>query len=220
MMKKNIIMLLFAVAGVLTMHAQTVDVKLPDANGNTREPLLRSISVGIDMLGPGMRYFGEQGDYQAFVQANLLGKFLPVIEIGYGNADKHNDDTFVSYKAKGPFARIGCDYNILKNKHDDYRMMVGVRYAMTKFDYDTSIPTDSLHTTFTTLSEKCTVHWLEFAFGVDAKVWGPLHMGWSVRYRRRMGCSDYVNDPLYAPGYGNASESASFMGLYTIGLQF
>lgn len=219
-MKKYILTLLLFAVGMINVCAQTAEAEMAKRTKTKNAPLLHSISVGADLMGPAFRYLGDQGDYQAYVQASLRGKFLPVIEIGYGNADKHNDDTDVSYKSKGPFARIGCDYNVLKNKLDDYRVMVGMRYGMTKFDYDTTMPTDSLHTTYTMQSEKCTVHWLEFAFGVDAKVWGPLHMGWSVRYRRRMGCSDYINPPLYAPGFGNASEKTSFMGLYTLSLQF
>lgn len=219
-MKKIAISLLIAFAFALGAVAQEVKMQVPIQGQQKKNPFLRSISIGIDMLGPGLRYFNDQGDYQAYVQASLRGVILPVVEFGYGTANTHDDDKLIDYKANGPFGRLGFDYNILKNKLDDYRLTVGLRYGMSKFDYDTTFPTDSLHTKFTTVSENCTVHWVEIALGVDAKVWGPLHMGWSIRYRRRMGCSDYLNDPLYAPGYGNAAESTSFMGLYTIGVQF
>ena len=192
------------------------DVAMP----KEKHRFFESISVGIDLLGPGMRYFSDQGDYQAYAQLNIKGKFLPAIEAGYGTADKSDITTKIDYKAKGTFFRIGCDYNILKNKHDDYRLMVGLRYGFSSFNYDTTGPVDSLMTEFTTTHETATMHWAEVCFGVDAKVWGPLHMGWSVRYRRRLKCSDYINDPQYAPGYGNAVEGTRLMGLYTISLQF
>lgn len=216
-------------------------------------PLLRSLSVNFDLVGPLMLRFSDHGEYQATVQASIRGKYLPVVEFGYGKADKYDNDTQVSYTAKAPFGRIGCDYNILKNKLDNYRLVLGVRYGLTSFSYDTTEPLpenpsvdepadepaaelpsafagafasgstrsqSAADAPFVTTHEKCTLHWLELVFGVDAKVFGPLHMGWSLRYRRKISCSDYIKSPLYAPGYGDASNSSRFMALYTIGLQF
>lgn len=225
--------------------------------GKARTPLFSSLYVGVDAVGPLMLRFSDHGEYQGVLQTAIRGTFLPAIEFGYGKADKYNEDTKVSYKTKAPFGRIGCDYNILKNKHDNYRMVVGLRYGFTSFTYDTTAPVKPApdpeppvdpenpvspeipqpetpqsaraqmltrggtdETEFITTSEKCKVHWAELVFGVDAKIAGPLHMGWSIRYRRRLSASDYVNAPLYAPGFGDASKGTCFMALYTIGLQF
>lgn len=213
----TLILLLVATSGAM---AQNENDNVANEVTKKKKPLFSSIAVGIDLLGPGMRYFGDQGDYQATLQAGIRGMFLPVVELGYGTSDKKDDLLATAYKSKGTFGRIGCDYNVLKDKLDDYRLTVGIRYGISHFDYDTTLPTDSLHKEFTTTSESCTLHWLELAFGVDVKVWGPMHMGWSVRYRRRLKVSDYINDPRYAPGFGNATESSAFMALYSIGLQF
>lgn len=185
-----------------------------------KERLFESVSIGVDAIGPLLNKMSGYGDYQAYLQLNLNGKYLPIVELGYGTSDETNENTHVNYKAKAAFGRIGCDYNVMRNKHDYYRVMVGVRYGYTSFNYDTSIPTDESHTAFSTTTEKCSLHWAELVFGVDAKVWGPLHLGWSLRYRRRLTSPDGVNPPLYAPGYGNASEGTRFMGLYTVSLQF
>lgn len=187
---------------------------------NPKVPFIKGIGVGVDLLGAGMKMFGSQGDYQGYVFVDILGKYIPVLEGGYGVADKKNDDTFVSYKANGAFGRIGFDYNILNKKTDPYRLTVGVRYGLSHFNYDTTAPTDSTPTVFTTTNEKCTVQWVELALGVNARVWGPLRMGWSFRYRRRVSVTDYINEPIYAPGFGNASELVSMMALYTIGIEF
>lgn len=183
-------------------------------------PLLQGIYVGVDALGAGMGAFSSQGDYQGFVTAKIKGSYLPVVEVGYGLSDKHDDDAFTAYKSKGMFGRIGIDYNMLNNKLDEYRLTIGARYGISKFNSDTTLPTDSLHTDFTTTSEKCTVQWIELVAGVDAKVWGPLHMGWSVRYRRRLSVSDFIHSPQYAPGFGNAENLVNIMALYTISVRF
>lgn len=189
-------------------------------NGDQKKArFFESLTAGVDLVGPVMNSISGQGDFQAFLQANIKGKYLPVIELGYGKADKSSEITDIKYKTKAPFGRIGFDYNILKNKHDDYRLMVGLRYGITKFDYDTTWPTDSLHKEYTVTHDKCTLHWAEIVLGVDAKVWGPLHMGWSVRYRRRLSISDTVKDPLYAPGFGDASDFVQIMALYNICIQ-
>ncbi len=185
-----------------------------------KEPLFRNVAVGVDVIGAAMRTFGDQGDYQATVTAAMKGGFFPVVEIGMGKSDKHDTELYPAYKSSGMFGKIGVDYNMLNNKKDDYRLTIGARYGITHFDSEATTFIDSLRTDVTTLSETCTVHTLELVAGVDAKVWGPLHMGWSLRYRRRLKNTDYVNVPIYAPGYGNVYDDVTFMALYTISLQF
>ena len=212
--KRKLLIFLTALSA-LTAIAQTTEEAT-----DKKAPFLESISVGIDLMGPIRRAMSDRGEYQATVQAHIKGLFLPTVEVGYGTADRYDADTYTSYKTKAPFGRIGCDFNILQNRHDDYRLTVGMRYGITSFDYDTTLPNDEEHTSFTTTAEKCTLQWAEIVFGADAKVWGALHMGWSLRYRRKLSCSDYTNIPLYAPGYGRGTESSRWMALYNISMQF
>lgn len=216
-----------------------------------RTPLFEGLSLGADIVGIVMDRVTDKGEYQAFLQANIKGKYLPVLELGYGKADKCDDNTGVKYKAKAPFGRLGCDFNILKNKHDNYRLVVGVRYGFTKFDFDTLTPVsdesgggetppagetpdagasaraafasragESVPVTDPVLtSDKMTLHWAELVFGVDAKIWGPLHMGWTLRMRRKISASDTAKPALYAPGYGDVSQGSRFMALYTVSLE-
>lgn len=183
----------------------------------TKAPFFESLSLGVDLVGPVMYKVSDYGDFQASLQANIKGRYLPVVELGYGKAEKNYDDEKVRYATGAPFMRIGCDMNILKNKHDDYLLLVGVRYGLTSFDFDTT-PLEPKDDMADVMTEKCTLQWFELAFGVDAKVWGALHMGWSFRYRKRLSISDCNNKPLYAPGFGNADGSSQFMALYTIGI--
>ena len=58
-------------------------------------------------------------------------------------------------------------------------------------------------TSYGVKDESCSQHWAELLFGIDAKVAGPLHMGWSVRYRRRLVHDEGILDKTwYVPGYG------------------
>ena len=49
----------------------------------------------------------------------------------------------------------------------------------------------------------CSQHWAEVLFGIDAQLVGPLHLGWSVRYRNRLSNDDgIIGKTWYVPGYG------------------
>jgi hypothetical protein len=44
--------------------------------------------------------------------------------------------------------------------------------------------------------------------GLDAKVFGPLHLGWSVRYRQRLSHDDgIIGRTWYVPGFGTSDNS-------------
>jgi hypothetical protein len=53
------------------------------------------------------------------------------------------------------------------------------------------------------------MHWAEVVFGLDAKVYGPLHLGWSGRYRMRISHNDGdLGKTWYVPGFGIQDSSA------------
>ncbi|MGM9712836.1 MAG: DUF6048 family protein [Prevotella sp.] len=194
----------------------------PTTSKRHHKRFFEGLSLGVDVVGIVMDRVTYKGEYQAFLQANIRGVYLPVVELGYGTADKKDDDTGVLYNTKAPFGRVGCDFNILRNKHDDYRLTVGLRYGLTSFDYDTSSPLGDEETeamTYDIVTEKMTLQWAEFVIGVDAKIAGPLHMGWSLRLRRKLSASDCEKPAIYAPGYGDATQGSRFMVLYNISLE-
>lgn len=175
--------------------------------------LFNGLSVGVDLFGAVQRQVSDYGQYEAYLKVNLKDRYFPVFELGLGDA-KHDDDaiTNISVKTRAPYARIGCDFNLSKNKHDIYRMFGGVRYALTSFDFEVSHPgvTDPVWggTAEYAAKEKCTFHWMELVFGVDAKVVGPVHLGWSVRYRHKIHSTKCdIGDPWYVPGYGRSGNS-------------
>lgn len=176
-------------------------------------PLYRGVSVGVDLVGPVTRAVSDYGQYEGFVRVNLKDRYFPVLEFGYGSADHTDDVTGIRYKTSAPFGRIGVDFNVMKNKHDIYRVLVGARYAYTSFNYDAGPlqvpdPVWKGEATYEARDQKCAYGWIEAVAGVDAKLWKFIHLGWSVRYRARVH-QKYgdAGEPWYVPGYGKKGSS-------------
>lgn len=182
------------------------------ANGQTQQKdttaLFQGLSVSADLVGFLQRQLGSYGQYEAALHVNLRDKYFPVVELGLGEADADDIATQLKYKTHAPYGRLGCDFNILKNKHDHYRAYAGFRYGFTSFKYDLESPglNDPVwneHVPFGAEGVKCYQHWIEGVFTIDAYIWGPLRMGWSARYKRRV-AHDHngIGKPWYIPGYG------------------
>ncbi len=176
-------------------------------------PFFRGVEVMVDLVGPIQKAVSSYGQYEAGLRVNFKDKYFPVIELGYGKADHTDIATSISYRTSAPYGKAGCDFNIMKNKHDDYRVYIGARYALTYFKCDIERPpvTDPVwgdEVPYSAHGVKANCHWLEFIAGVDAKIAGPLRLGWTVRYRRHV---LYDNGPMgnvwYVPGYGKQGSS-------------
>lgn len=171
-------------------------------------PLFRGVALSADLAGIAQMAFSDYGQYEAALRINLKDKYFPIIELGYGKADAENVISKLSYKTSAPYGRIGIDFNLMKNKHDIYRIYGGFRYAYTsfKFDVEGHDITDPIwgdHVKYSAKDVKANYHWLEAVFGLDAKIWGPIRLGWSFRYKRRLIHDDgNIGNTWYVPGYG------------------
>ena len=197
----------------LTVMAQGGKKKIAPSVEPDTIPFYRGVAVSVDAVGPGMLLFGDYGQLEGSVRVNLKDKYFPTIELGLGKSDATDDVTLITYKTSAPFVRIGCDYNLTKNKHDIYRVLGGVRYAFSSYKYDVSHPgvTDPIWgdvVMWGSKDMKGNCHWLEFGVGVDAKIWGPIRLGWSARYRKRlMHKDDDMGAAWYVPGFGKKGNS-------------
>ena len=191
---------------------------------NDSVPLFRGIAVGADLFGAIQRQVSDYGQHEANLRVNLKDKYFPVFELGIGDANHHDDAvTGISVKTRAPYGRVGCDFNVLRDKHGDYRAYVGFRYAYSSFDFKLSHPgvEDPIWGGVAEYGtdETCSSHWIEGVFAVDAKVLGPLRLGWSVRYRRRIVAPDCsVGDVWYIPGFGR-SKKTCIGGTFNIALE-
>lgn len=175
--------------------------------------LFQGLAVGADIFGAVQRQVSDYGQYEASLRVNLKNKYFPVFELGIGDAN-HKEDvvTGISVKARAPYGRIGCDINMLRNKLDPYRFYVGMRYGYTNFDFEISHqgvedPVWGGKAEYS-VKENCYWHWVEALVGVDAKIVGPVRLGWSVRYRRRIASSDFsAGEIWYVPGFGRGRKT-------------
>lgn len=176
-------------------------------------PWWRGVEVKADLIGPIQRGVSSTGQYEAGVRLNLKDKYFPVVELGWGEADESNAVTGIHYKTSAPYGKIGMDFNVMKNKHDIYRLYAGMRYAYTNFKFDIDHP-DVIDPVwgdkvpFSMHGVKAYYHWLEAVFGTDAKVVGPVRLGWTIRYLRRLVHDDGdIGNTWYVPGFGKQSSS-------------
>lgn len=194
--------------GIQAQHRQKAYAAAPDTI-----PLFCGMEVSFDIVGVAQRLLSDYGQYEGSLRINLKDKYFPVVEVGWGSADAEDVTTHLSYKTSAPYGRIGCDFNLMKNKHERYRVYAGFRYALTSFKYDLfspgiEDPTWKEHVAYQAEGVSCYYHWLEGAVGVDAWLWGPLRLGWSVRYKRRLLHDEGpLGNAWYVPGYGKQGNS-------------
>ena len=172
-------------------------------------PLFRGFSVSFDLAGFAQMQLGSYGQYEGALRLNIHDQYFPIVELGLGRANhKHDEVTEISYKTSAPYLRIGADVNIMNNKHTGNRVFVGLRYGFTSYKVDISHPPFKDHiwgwdATYEMLDVSCHQHWGEVVFGLDGKVIGPVHLGWSGRYRIRFSHDDGdIGKTWYVPGYG------------------
>ncbi len=184
------------------------------AEKNDSTPLFNGVAVWVDLVGAGQMMLSDYGQYEAGISINLKDRYYPTFEMGYGKCEAVDSTTNLKFTTQAPYFKIGCDFNLLKNKHDIYRLYGGLRYAFTSYKYDVEAinpiidPVWGGEATFSSTDNSAYQHWMEAVFGLDAKIAGPLYLGWSVRYRRRLFHKDgNSGNTYYIPGYGRAGGS-------------
>lgn len=173
----------------------------------------RGFAVSFDLVGPAMLMLSDHGEYEGALRINLHDQWFPIFEAGIGRANHENDEvTEITYKTTAPYFRIGMDWNILNKKHGPNRMYAGFRYAFTSFKVDIireNLPDPVWQSLsgFGIQDLSCSMHWLEVVFGIDAKIMGPLHLGWSVRYKRPLYHKNGdIGNIWYVPGFGTGAD--------------
>ena len=176
-------------------------------------PLFRGFAVSVDIAGPIAKSLSDYGEIEGALRLNLHDQYFPVVEVEYGEAEHNDEVTQIYYATKAPYFRLGCDLNLLKNKHAPNRIYGGIRYAFTSYKVDMSRPEIDdpvwgTPTAFSITGESCNQHWAEIVLGLDAKIAGPLHLGWNIRYKRRLSHKDCsAGKTWYIPGYGKYGDT-------------
>lgn len=182
----------------------------------------QGFTLSVDVFGPVAYMVGDYGTAEAALRLNLKNTFFPIFEAGFGKCNKDDFNTKVVYKVNAPFARIGLDINMLKDKFQHNRLYLGARYGFSTYQYDISGPlmTDPIWGGSEPFSMKgidCTSHWAELIFGVEVRIFKNFHMGWAVRYKREISSSksDFAK-PSCIPGYGYTTNTTCWGGTYNL----
>lgn len=184
--------------------------------------LFQGFTLSADVFGLVQYAVSDYGSLEAALRLNLKNTYFPIVEAGYGISSIDDYNTKVKYKVNAPYLRAGLDYNVLKNKFQDNRLYVGLRYGISIFNYDISGPamTDPIwggSEPFSIDGIKCTSHWAEVVLGAEVQIYKNFHMGWSVRYKSELAStkSDY-SKPSCIPGYGKTTTSTCWGGTYSL----
>lgn len=227
----NICLLLMAVQPALGQEKAKAK---PEEKPNI--PLYNGLSVGVDLVGVGSSVMGS--DFlsgEVSVEANLLNRFFPIVEMGLGTTDTESD-TGTRYKTTAPYFRLGLNYNTMYKKNNKGYLYVGLRYAFSTFSYDVkgsglddpiwggSVGNLNLRDeiwgtyapAFNHQDMKGSMHWAEIVLGVNVHIYKQLSMGWAVRMKYRINASTSEHgDPWYVPGFGKYDSSTTGI-TYTI----
>ena len=175
-----------------------------------KETFFQGVYVSADVFGYVMPIFTSDSylSHEASVSVNLLNRFLPTVEAGYGSCNTTGQLYGIHYTTSAPYLRVGMDYNTQFRKGLTSYLLAGVRVGMSRFGYEVDGVglNDPVWHTSTPLSidvPSRNALWGEGVLGIRAQIAGPFYMGWTLRYRIPFRSTSGDNgNPWYIPGYG------------------
>ncbi len=177
-------------------------------------PTFAGISLSADLAGATMAAISPWGSYEGACRVSIKHRWFPIVEAGIGVSNHTAEATGIHYKTRAPFFRMGVDYNLTKNRRSFGRVLGGVRYGFTSFKYDVSGPplidnTWGGEVPFEFSGIRANAHWCEAVFGLDAKIWRFVRLGWSLRYKLLLSQKkSQLGKAWYIPGYGHNDSHA------------
>ena len=198
------------------LSAQQIKIQTKEEAETEKPAFFQGVMVGVDVFGFLNQALGSDArTTEVSIEANLLNRFLPIVEIGYGGMEMTDDETDIHFKTSGPFFRVGMNYNVFYQKPDlPGGLTVGLRYGYSSFKYDVQSPDlidpnwGNTHVPIDYTGVKSNVGWLEAVVGMRANVFKDFYLGLNVRYRSRLSMTKNENsEPFHSPGYGRGTPS-------------
>lgn len=192
-------------------------------------PLVFDASVAVNIWDPLMRAFGQSYGLIGFsAHFNMHNRYIPAFEFGLGNAQNTPaDNNFTYHTPVSPYFKLGMDYNFLYNSNPDYMIFAGMRYGFTPFKW--TLRDVTVNPGYWNEPERmdfpdinATAGYLELLLGIKVKIYGPVSMGWSLRYHKVLHQSPTTwGKAWYIPGYGSTGSAlgASLSIYYTLPLK-
>lgn len=191
-------------------------------------PLLHSASLSFDLFTPATRAFGAKyGLGEIAAEVNFHNRYIPVVEVGLGQASKTPDDNNYTYKSPiAPFFRIGMNYNFLYQSNPDYLLMAGFRYGFSPFSFEVTDITQQPGywdepSVYSIPSQSVTAGYFQLLLALRVRIIDRISIGWSVRYQSLLHDSDTPHgNAWYIPGFGprDSKLNATFSVTYTMSL--
>ena len=103
-------------------------------------PFFQGFTLSADVVGVAQYFLSDYGSVEAALRLNLKNTYFPIVEMGLADCDMTDENTSIRYKTRAPYARVGIDFNMLKNKLQDNRLYVGARYGISNYKFDISGP--------------------------------------------------------------------------------
>lgn len=187
-------------------------------------PLVYDASVGVNLLDPLLRAFGQSYGLIGFsADFNMHNRYIAALEAGLGYADNTPADNNYTYHSPlSPYFKIGMDYNFLYNSNPAYRFYVGVRYGFTPFRWTLRDVTSAAGDYWGEPSAidfpdiAATAGYFEFLIGLRVQLWRDISMGWTARFHKVLHQSPVTyGKAWYIPGYGSmGSPLAASVSIY------
>lgn len=177
--------------------------------------------VGIDLVSVGQAALSDSWNLSAQYDINLYNKYIPCVELGYGQGALQNDlNTQVS--SHGFFGKIGVNLPIAYyGKNAENMFFAGIRYGMSHTAYQIKGATfqsgywgDAYTANF--MDEKSFAHWGEVVGGLRIQLVSNLSVGWTLRIKKLFSASPSNNSvPPYIQGFGqNTGDMATNFAFY------
>ena len=187
---------------------------------------LSSFAVRIDVAAPLIETIGMGcTGYEGAARIGLWNKLFPTLEGGYGKCNYTDESTKIGSKVRGPYFRIGADYNFTKKNKHHSRFMFGVRYGFSTYKYDVDYPTPDYANPSIIVGTNMkdfsgSAHWLEVGINLETRLWKMVGIGWALRYKFRLSQNDDpIGAPWAVPGFGESGSSA-IGGHFYVGVEF
>lgn len=205
----------------------SVALAQPKAIGNIY-PLFDAVNIGVDLWPALNRALGQKyGLAGIWARLSLHNRYFIAAEAGVSNALSRPEEMNYTYRSPiCPYFKIGLDYNFFYNSNSDYQVYAMVRYGISRVSY--SLTDVDLTNGYWATSERIDIPtqtslsgYIQIGAGIHVKIWGPIALGWNVKYQRVVHHSaESYGAPWSIPGMGlrNSELGISFSLIYTIPL--
>lgn len=203
-----------------------VDSTLLKAPPKMIYPLVHQVIAGVNVWDPIMRALGQKfGLGDVWGEVSLHNRYFPFFAVGVSSINiTPIGKNFTFQSPVAPYFKLGASYNFFYNSNPDYRLLMGMRYGFSTYNWSVIDATvDEGYwddpSVYSLRDMSHTAGYLEITFGIKVKIAGNFSAGWTLIYHSVLHESKSPHgQPMYIPGYGkrNGAITGNFSIMYTI----